>query len=58
VAYLERAAKQRIGCNGCFLYYITLDIRYGSGIQEHNGFYLWIILLIEKSLGGQNERQY
>jgi len=47
MAYLERAAKQRIGCNGCFLYYITLDIRYGSVIQKHNGFYLWIILLIE-----------
>ena len=44
---MERAAKQRIGCNGCFLYYITLNFCYGPILQEHNGFYLWIILLIE-----------
>jgi hypothetical protein len=47
MANLERAAKQRIGCNGCFLDYIIGNFRHGCFVQKHDGTYLWIILLIE-----------
>jgi hypothetical protein len=47
MAHLERAAKQCVGCNGCFLNNITGNFCYGLVIQEHNGIYLWIVLLIE-----------
>jgi hypothetical protein len=46
MAFMERAAKQRSGGNGCFLYYSAHNIHYGYLFREHDEIHLWVILLI------------